>query len=89
MKAIQKELNKASNSLVNGLGTVIGRENATKLTNAVNQTFIVKTSYRDIMKAGNIIQLLAKTSEKSIQICASQNDANRLIVLGNCVPLFD
>lgn len=82
MNAFKKELNKASNSLVNNLGTFIGRENATKLTNAANQA-IFKANYRDLMKAGNVVQLIAKLSGQSVQICASQNDPNRLIVLGN------
>lgn len=82
MDAIKKELNKASNSLVNNLGTFIGRENATRLTNAANKA-IFKANYRDLMKAGNVVQLIARLSEQSIQICASQNDPNRLIILGN------
>lgn len=53
-----------------------------KLSNAVNRT-IYNAKYREYAKTGNVVQLISKNSHMSLQICSSQNDPNRLIILGN------
>jgi len=73
--------NKVSNSISNNASIVLGRENVNKLTNALNNV-IYNAKYREFLKPGNIIQLISKNSHMSLQICSSQNDSNRLIVLG-------
>ena len=75
-------LHKVANSVTNSTSGIIGRGNMTKLANSINQIFTT-TKYRDYMKAGNTIQLISRTSRLAVQICASQNDPSRLIVLGN------
>lgn len=75
-------INKLASSVTNTAGSIVGRENLTKLTNSINRT-IKKSKYRDFMKAGNVVQLISKTSHQSLQICTSRNDPNRLILLGN------
>lgn len=75
-------LHKLANTVTNSTSGIIGRGNMTKLANSLNQIFTT-TKYRDYMKAGNTIQLISKTSRLALQICASQNDPNRLILLGN------
>lgn len=75
-------LNKLSNSITNTASSVIGRENATKLANSINKV-VYSAKYRDILKPGNVVQLISRTSHMSVQICASPNDLSRLIILGN------
>lgn len=75
-------INKLSSGLTNTAGSIVGRENMTKFSNSINRTF-KKSKYRDFMKAGNVVQLISKNSHMSLQICASRNDPNRLILLGN------
>ena len=75
-------VNKIVSSVTNNTSTLIGRENMTKISNSLNRTF-KQAKYRDFLKSGNVIQLISKTSHNSLQICASQNDPNRLILLGN------
>ena len=75
-------VNKIVSSVTNNTSTIIGRENMTKISNSLNRTF-KQAKYRDFLKSGNVIQLISKTSHNSLQICASQNDPNRLILLGN------
>lgn len=74
-------VNKIANTITNKTGSLIGRENLTRLTNSLNQSN--KSKYRDYLTNGNVIQLISKTSHMSLQICASQNDPSRLILLGN------
>lgn len=74
--------NKLSNNITNKASSIIGRENLTKLSNAINRG-IFSAKYRDFLKAGNVVQIISKNSRMSVQICASKNDANRLIVQGN------
>lgn len=75
-------LNKVTNSITNGASTVLGRESLAKLSNSINSTFF-NTKYKEFLKPGNIVQIISRSSHMSIQICSSQNDPNRLIVLGN------
>lgn len=79
---MSKFLNKLSNSITNNAGVLIGRENLSKISNSINRA-IWTSKYREDMKAGNIVQLVSRNSHQAVQICASQNDPNRLIVLGN------
>lgn len=75
-------INKLASSVTNSAGSLVGRDNMTKLTNSINRT-IKKSKYRDFMKPGNVVQIISKTSHQSLQICTSRNDPNRLILLGN------
>lgn len=79
---MSKFLNKLSNSITNNASIVIGRENLNKISNSINRA-IWTSKYREDMKPGNIVQLISKNSHLAVQICASINDPNRLIVLGN------
>lgn len=75
-------LNKIASNVTNTAGSLVGRENLTKLSNSINRTF-KKSKYRDFMKPGNVVQMISKSSHQSLQICASRNDPGRLILLGN------
>lgn len=76
-------INKFASSVTNTTGSIIGRENLTNLTNSINRGFVFKSKYRDYIKPGNVVQLVSKNSHMALQICASRNDPNRLILLGN------
>ncbi len=75
-------VNKMMSSVTNSTSSLIGRENLTKLSNTINRTF-KSSKYREFLKAGNVVQLISKNSHMSLQICSSQNDVNRLILLAN------
>jgi hypothetical protein len=75
-------INKFANTVTKTTSSLVGRDNATKLTNSLNKT-LFSSKYRDFMKAGNTLQIISKTSRMSLHICVSQNDPNRLILLGN------
>ncbi len=81
-------LNKISNSISSNASMVLGREAASKLTNALNNV-IYNAKYKELLKSGNIIQLVSKNAHMSLQICASPNDNNRLIVLGKLSFYFN
>lgn len=74
-------INKLMNTITNKSASFIGRENLTNMSNSINKIFS-KAKYRDFLKAGNTIQLISRNSHRSLQICASQNDPNRLILNG-------
>lgn len=74
-------LNKVANSVTSGTSSLIGRDKVTRLTNSLNK--VVKSKYRDFMRAGNTVQIISRTSHMSLHICVSQNDTTRLILLGN------
>lgn len=76
-------INKIANTVTNSTGSIIGRDNLTKLSNSINRSFVFKSKYRDFMHTGNVVQIISKKSHMSLQICASRNDPNRLILLGN------
>lgn len=76
-------INKVASTITNTTGSVIGRDNITKLSNSINRGILLKSKYREFMKGGNVIQLISKSSHMTLQICQSQNDSNRLILLGN------
>lgn len=73
-------INKMANSVTNGASSIIGRTNATKLTNSINQSLFVKSKYRDFMKNGNTIQLLSKNSHCSLQIMRSTNNDGLIVI---------
>ena len=75
-------MNKIANKITNQTGSLLGRENLNKLTNSLNKVFW-KSKFRDYLKAGNIIQLISKTTKMSIQICASNEDPQKLFLIGN------
>jgi hypothetical protein len=75
-------VNKIANSVTSGTGSIIGRDKVTRLTNVLNKS-ITKSKYRDFMKRGNTVQVISRSSHMSLHICVSQNDASRLILLGN------
>jgi hypothetical protein len=75
-------VNKVANSLTSKGSLIIGRGPLTKFTNGINKA-LFKSKYREFMKPGNLVQLCSKNSHMSLQICASQNDAQRLILMGN------
>jgi hypothetical protein len=75
-------LNKVANSVTNKTSLLVGRENLANFTNSINRTF-KKSKYRDFIKHGNTVQLIARSSKMSLQICSSPNDQSRLILYGN------
>lgn len=79
-------LNKVTSSITSGASTVLGRESMAKLSNSINRTFY-NSKYKEFLKPGNVVQLISRTSNLSIQICCSQNDPNRLIVIGKYIEI--
>lgn len=75
--------NKIASQITNTTGSLVGRDNVTRFTNSINQSFYSKSKYRDFLKHGNVVQLLSKSSHRAMQICASPNDPSRMILLGN------
>jgi hypothetical protein len=75
-------VNKIANSVTSGTSSLIGRDKVTRLTNTLNKG-LTKSKYRDLMKRGNTVQIISRSSHMSLHICVSQNDASRLILLGN------
>lgn len=75
--------NKIASQITNTTGSLVGRDNVTRLTNSINQSFYTKSKYRDFLKQGNVVQLLSKTSHRALHICPSPNDPSRMILLGN------
>lgn len=75
--------NKIASQITNTTGSLVGRDNVTRLTNSINQSFYSKSKYRDYLKQGNVVQLLSKTSHRALHICPSPNDPSRMVLLGN------
>ena len=75
-------VNKLASSITNSTGSLIGRDNLAKLSNSINKV-ISKSKYRDYLKAGNIVQLVSKTSKKSVQVCSSNENQNNLLIYGD------
>ncbi|RMZ94341.1 hypothetical protein BpHYR1_027947 [Brachionus plicatilis] len=75
--------NKIASQITNSTGSIVGRDNVTRLTNSINQSFYTKSKYRDFLKQGNVVQLLSKSSHRALHICSSPNDPSRMVLLGN------
>jgi hypothetical protein len=75
-------VNKLANAVTNKTSSLVGRENLAKLTNSINRS-LFSSKYRDYLLSGNCVQLISKSSHMTLQICASPNDPNRLILMGN------
>lgn len=79
---MSSHINKLMNTITNKSAIIIGRENLASMSNSINK-MISKSKYRDFMKSGNIIQLISRNSHRSLQICSSLNDPNRLVLNGS------
>ncbi|CAF1000005.1 unnamed protein product [Brachionus calyciflorus] len=76
-------INKLASSLTDKTSGLVGRDNLAKITKVINKGISASSKYRDFMKAGNVVQFISQSSKMTLQICQSQNDPNRLILLGN------
>lgn len=74
-------VNKLANSITNSTGSIIGRENLAKMSNSINQAFN-KNKYRDLLRNGNVVQLLSRNSHKALEICSVPNYPTKLAVYG-------
>jgi hypothetical protein len=52
------------------------------LTSSINK-LILKSNYRDFIKAGNIIQICSRSSHMSLNVCNSQTSSDELLLMGN------
>jgi len=75
-------INKFSNAVTNATGSIVGRENLAKLSNSINQSLFIKSNYRKHIRSGNVVQLISRNSNQSLQICQNLN-AGVLVLFGN------
>jgi hypothetical protein len=76
-------VNKISNSVTNATGGLVGREALTKLSNSLNKAFTTKSKYRDFLVSGNVVQLVSRNSQKSLQILSVEDQPALLYLNGN------
>ena len=76
-------VNKITDSVTNATGSIIGRENLTKLSNSLNKTIYSESKYRQFVKHGNVIQLVSRNSLRSLQIVRSIHNPTQLIIVGD------
>ena len=73
-------INKLTDGITNATGSLIGRENLTKLSNSLNKSYVSESQYRPFIKHGNVIQLVSRNSLRPLQIVRSVHNPTQLII---------